>query len=138
MSQKRPDGSYEVSRRVQREFGMRLQEVRRRKSGLQKILAGQLGLSRTSISNIERGTHRVFLDQVYAAAHALGVEVMELLPPVSEVYTPPEIHTVSDDPLSDMTAARAMEVARTIQDGFVKRTVRDKRIMAAKGRKTNA
>ena len=119
MSQKRPDGSYEVSRRVQRAFGTRLKEARRGKS-LQKNLAEQLGLSRTSISNIERGTHRVFLDQVYAAAHALGVEVADLLPPVSEIYSSVEVHTASDDPLSGQAVARAVAIARTVQEDLVK------------------
>ena len=109
-----------MSRRVQRAFGTRLKDARRRKSALQKILAGELGLSRTSISNIERGTHRIFLDQVYAAAKALDVDVVELLPPLSEIYNPTEIHTASDDPLSHVAAARAREVVRTVQEGLVR------------------
>lgn len=113
-----------MSRRVQRAFGARLQDVRRRKAALQKILAGQLGLSRTSISNIERGTHRIFLDQVYAAAKALDVDVTELLPPLSEIYNPTDIHTASDDPLSHTAAASAREVVRTVQEGLVRAKAR--------------
>lgn len=119
LSQRRPDRSYETSRRIQRAFGMRLKQAREAKGGLQKILADQLGLSRTSISNIERGTHRVFLDQVYAAAHALRVEVTDLLPPVSEVYAEFGVHAASDDPLPDAAAVNAREVARSIQMGII-------------------
>jgi transcriptional regulator with XRE-family HTH domain len=117
LSQKRPDRSYETSRRVQRAFGARLKSVREAKGELQKLLGDQLCLSRTSVSNIERGTHRVFLDQAYTAAHALGVEISELLPPVSEVFAEIAVHTASDDPLPASAADNAREIARSIQLG---------------------
>lgn len=119
LSQRRPARSYEASRRVQRAFGARLKQVREAKGGLQKVLADHLCLSRTSVSNIERGTHRVFLDQVYTAAHALGVEVTDLLPSTTEVFAEVEVHTASDDPLSASAATNALEIARTIQSGLI-------------------
>lgn len=127
MSQKRSRDSYEVSRRVQRAFGARLKSARQGKDALQKILASQLGLSRTSISNIERGTHRVFLDQVYSAAHALGIEVFELLPPAIEIYGNSEVHSAVDDPLSETAAESARQVALSIQQDFSKLNPRRRR-----------
>jgi transcriptional regulator with XRE-family HTH domain len=46
----------------------------------QQSFADALGLSRTTVSNIERGTQRVFLDQVYRAAEILGKPPTHLLP----------------------------------------------------------
>jgi transcriptional regulator with XRE-family HTH domain len=118
VARKRDGNSYAVSQRLQRAFGKKLQEVRERKGALQKVLADELGLSRTSVSNIERGTHRVFLDQVYGAARALGVDVATLLPSISDIYTEAPIHTPSDDPLPDAAAVQARDVARTVQMDF--------------------
>jgi len=115
VSRRRDDQSYELARRIQRAFGVRLQTARARKGSLQKVLAGHLNLSRTSISNIERGTHRVFLDQVYAAAYALGVEVTDLVPTVAEIYASERVHTASDNPLPEKVAREADHVAKTIQ-----------------------
>jgi len=120
-----------VSRRVQRSFGARLKEARKGKLELQKVLGDRLSLSRTSISNIERGTHRVFLDQVYAAAHALGVDIADLLPPLSDIYAPVELHTPFDDPLSDTAAAHAKEVALTVQQDLTRSAARSRAIRSA-------
>jgi DNA-binding XRE family transcriptional regulator len=65
---------------AQREFGRRLGKLRKRKGQKQLALGHQLGLSRTSISNIERGEQRVSLELVYQVAHLLGVSPQELLP----------------------------------------------------------
>lgn len=118
VAQKRNSASYAISQRIQRAFGKQLQEARERKGTLQKVLAAELDLSRTSISNIERGTHRIFLDQVYAAAHALGVEPVALLPSIAEIYDDMPIHTPPDDPLPSAAAAQARDVARTLQMGL--------------------
>ena len=133
VSRKRASQSYELSYRVQRAFGARLQQIRKRRGSLQKILADHLGLSRTSVSNIERGTHRVFLDQVYVAAYALGVDVSELLPPISNIFATPGIHTASDDPLPADAAARADRIAKTVQRELVNTAVQALR--SRKGRK---
>ena len=118
MAQKRDSGSYAVSQRLQRAFGKKLQEVRDRKGTLQKVLAAELGLSRTSISNIERGAQRIFLDQVYAAAHALSVEPVALLPSIADIYDDMPVHTPPDDPLSNAAAVQARDIVRTVQMGF--------------------
>lgn len=78
-----------LSQRIQIEFGNRLKAARKGNAERrinQAELASALGVTRTSISNIERGRHRVFLDQVYVAAHQLGVEVLDLLPDMNQVF----------------------------------------------------
>jgi transcriptional regulator with XRE-family HTH domain len=118
VAQKRSPAKYATSQRLQRAFGKKLQEARERTGTLQKVLAAELGLSRTSISNIERGTHRIFLDQVYAAAYALGVEPVALLPSIADIYDDMPIHTPADDPLSHAAAVQARDIARTVQMGL--------------------
>jgi len=44
-------------------------------------LALAVGLSRTSVANIEKGRHRIQIHTLYAIAAALGIEPAELLPP---------------------------------------------------------
>ncbi|NOT09559.1 MAG: helix-turn-helix transcriptional regulator [Gemmatimonadales bacterium] len=80
-----------MSQKVQHAFGKRLRELRSlaHPKISQDVLAETLQVSRTSISNIENGRHRVFLDQVYAAAARLGVQVHELLPPEEDIFTRP-------------------------------------------------
>jgi transcriptional regulator with XRE-family HTH domain len=52
----------------------------REKAGLtQGELAEAVGLSRTSLTNIERGRQRVMLDQFDSICRAVGVSVAELL-----------------------------------------------------------
>jgi transcriptional regulator with XRE-family HTH domain len=62
------------------EFGQRLREVRKAAGMTQHGLAEQIGLGRTSIANIERGTQAVALDQWLRLADVLEVRPMDLLP----------------------------------------------------------
>jgi transcriptional regulator with XRE-family HTH domain len=47
----------------------------------QDAFAKAVGLSRTSITNIERGRQPVSLHTLYSMADILGVEAVDLLPP---------------------------------------------------------
>jgi transcriptional regulator with XRE-family HTH domain len=118
VAHKRDSASYAISQRLQRAFGKKLQEARACKGTLHKLLAAELGLSRTSVSNIERGTQRIFLDQVYTAAHALGEDPVALLPSIADIYDEMPVHTPPDDPLSNAAAVQARDVARTVQMGL--------------------
>jgi transcriptional regulator with XRE-family HTH domain len=97
---------------LQRAFGRRLQEARTAKGRDQRELSGALRLTRTSVSNLERGKQRVSLDQVYEAARFLGVPVSELLPPLAEVLPPTDVHEPEDDPLSE----RGKELVRQLSE----------------------
>lgn len=63
-----------------RQFGQLLAEVRRKKGISQEFLADELGLSRTSITNIEKGRQPIQLHSLYRIARLLEVELKELLP----------------------------------------------------------
>lgn len=94
-----------LSKRVQLAFGTKLKAARRssKPKVTQGVIAEALEMTRTSISNIENGRHRVFLDQVYAAAHRLGVPIAMLLPEEVEVLATP---SVSVPPSSGLASAK--------------------------------
>jgi transcriptional regulator with XRE-family HTH domain len=61
-----------------REFGRVLREKRKSAGFTQDHVAARIGLSRTSVTNIERGRQHVTLHVLYA--DAIGAKPMELLP----------------------------------------------------------
>jgi transcriptional regulator with XRE-family HTH domain len=81
-------------------FGPLLQDVRKRRGWKQVAFAEAMGVSRTTVSNIECGRQRIFLDQVYRAAAILAVPVSDLLPPVALGPRELFVHTAADQPLS--------------------------------------
>lgn len=75
--------------RLYSEVGLLIAFYRRKSRISQETLAEQIGLSRASITNIERGRQAVSLLQIYQFAGALGVPVHELLP--AETVLPNEV-----------------------------------------------
>jgi len=67
-------------RALYREFGRLVRERRKAISMSQATLAGQVGLSRTSITNIELGRQHLSLHMLFVLAKVLGVEPKMLLP----------------------------------------------------------
>src|SRR5205809_7699659 len=63
------------------ETGRRIQEARNKARMTQERLAEAIGLSRGSMSNIERGRHKILLHTVEDIARALDVELHDLIPP---------------------------------------------------------
>lgn len=63
-----------------RAFGQALREARRGAGLTQRHVAERVGLQRTSITNIERGTQHISLHQLFLLAGAVGVRPDELLP----------------------------------------------------------
>ena len=61
-------------------FGDRVRALREEKKFTQEELARKVDLSRTSITNIEKGRHRVLLHQVVEIAEALDASPNDLLP----------------------------------------------------------
>lgn len=66
--------------KLYRVFGSRLRELREQRSVTQEELARRVDLSRTSITNIERGRQRVMLHQVMELAEALEATPQDLMP----------------------------------------------------------
>jgi transcriptional regulator with XRE-family HTH domain len=62
------------------EFGRLLRKSRKEAKLTQGAVAERVGLSRTSITNIEKGRQHVLLHQLFLLASAVGVEPTELLP----------------------------------------------------------
>ena len=62
------------------ETGRRIQAARKKAGISQERLADAIGLSRASVSNIERGRHNVLLHTLEDIGRALGVDPHDLLP----------------------------------------------------------
>ena len=76
--------------RLYQMLGEQLRTLRERHSDAagrmtQATLAKLVGLERTSITNIEKGTQKVPLHVLYRICEALGVTALEVLPPLTEV-----------------------------------------------------
>jgi transcriptional regulator with XRE-family HTH domain len=65
---------------IYRDFGRRLRRARRAANITQQELGKRVGLSRTSITNIEQGNQHVGLHLLYALATAVRVSPVGLLP----------------------------------------------------------
>lgn len=68
-------------------LGKRIRAVRRGALLTQAQLASILHLSRTSVTNIEKGRQQILVHTLYAIAMGLGVGVSELLPESDLVTT---------------------------------------------------
>lgn len=62
-------------------FGRNLRRVRRLKEVSQEALAFNAGLSRTYVSEVERGVRNVSIDNMGQLAEALGVPLKDLVDP---------------------------------------------------------
>jgi DNA-binding XRE family transcriptional regulator len=68
-----------------------LGEMRRKQGISQEMLADELGLSRTSITNIEKGRQPVQLHTLYIIARLLSIDIKELLPSPKVMDLPNEV-----------------------------------------------
>jgi transcriptional regulator with XRE-family HTH domain len=66
--------------RLYQEFGQLLREARTGADLTQQDVADRVGLTRTSITNIERGTQHISLRLLFQLANAVGKEPADLLP----------------------------------------------------------
>jgi transcriptional regulator with XRE-family HTH domain len=65
-----------------REVGQNVRRKREQLGLTQEALASQVALTRTSITNIEKGRQKLLLHTLVDIAHALGVEPALLLPTI--------------------------------------------------------
>lgn len=70
-------------------LGSRIRELREGEDGRKRMtqaeLAKQVGLERTSITNIEKGSQKVPLHVLYRLCEVLKVDVLSVLPKLSDV-----------------------------------------------------
>jgi transcriptional regulator with XRE-family HTH domain len=71
-----------------RQFGRILAEARNKKKLSQEVLARELGLSRTSVTNIEKGRQPVQLHTLYHISQLLSVDLKDLLPAPQLIQRP--------------------------------------------------
>lgn len=90
-----------MSSRFYEKLGARIKTRREEIHLRQAELAESIGLSRTSVTNIERGRQRLFLDQFAEICHALKVPPSEMIPePVSRDAERSTIRLTSIEPAS--------------------------------------
>lgn len=70
-------------------FGNRVRELREERNVTQEELARRVDLSRTSITNIEKGRQRILLHQLVDIAAALDAKPQDLMPPDTSKSSPP-------------------------------------------------
>jgi transcriptional regulator with XRE-family HTH domain len=68
------------------EVGGRIKEVRKMKGITQERLAESVSLTRTSLTNIEKGRQKILLHTFVEIASALQIEPSELLPRTSNMF----------------------------------------------------
>lgn len=92
--------------KLYRVFGSRLRALREEKSVTQEELARRVDLSRTSITNIEKGRQRIMLHQVLELAEALDADLGALIP-----------HNPGQDPGEALRPDVARVIERLQQEG---------------------
>lgn len=91
---------------IYRLFGSRVRALREEKNVTQEELAKRVDLSRTSITNIEKGRQRVLLHQMVEIANALESTPTALIPDV----VPKAAEPLRDDVAAVVAALQAETV----------------------------
>jgi transcriptional regulator with XRE-family HTH domain len=94
------------------DFGQRLRKARRQAKLTQEALGKRVGLSRTSITNIEQGNQHVGLHLLYELAKAVGVRPVDLLP---DEQTATSVSPSLDDVLVGMRRPDRVKLRRDMQ-----------------------
>lgn len=109
-------------RRLYAYVGKRIKELREGKPGVaprmtQAQLAKQVGLERTSITNIEKGEQKVPLHVLYRICSVLNVDIQEVLPALQEVkgdeWSPQQLGVLGEISLPPMAAAAVSKYITT-------------------------
>lgn len=66
-------------------IGQRIRSFREKNEWTQDVLGEKVGLTRSSIANIELGKQKVPLGTVYLFAQILSIEIFEILPTLKEI-----------------------------------------------------
>lgn len=66
-------------------IGQRIRSFREQNEWTQDVLGEKVGLTRSSIANIESGKQKVPLGTIYLFAQILSIEIFEILPTLKEI-----------------------------------------------------
>jgi transcriptional regulator with XRE-family HTH domain len=97
---------------IYQQIGGIIRALRRRADKAQDALAGQLGISRATLANIETGRQRILVHQLYAIANALGVKLGDLLPTPRDDLSAANWSTLSFE--GDLNTEQKKQVANLI------------------------
>ena len=117
--------------RFYKEFGRLLREFRERAQLSQLDVSKRVGLSRTSITNIELGRQQVSLHLLFSLASAVGTNPQSLLP-ASEFALPEELATTMPTKMSKEIAK--LELSE-IDQQWIERVLRKSIVETEKGEK---
>ena len=95
--------------------GRKVREKRERLEKTQDELARSIDLTRTSITNIERGRQKVPLHHLLRIASALGEELRDLIPTKAELDTRPMVPVTIDGKEHQVPPEAASFIRRHIQ-----------------------
>jgi transcriptional regulator with XRE-family HTH domain len=98
------------------EVGRRIRALRAARGISQEELAAALSLSRTSVTNIERGRQRILLHILLEVCGILGADPMELLPPLDSTTSSDAEELLPGD-LPEREREWIAEVAATVRRG---------------------
>jgi transcriptional regulator with XRE-family HTH domain len=94
------------------QFGRQFRAARKEAGLTQQEVAGRVGLTRTSITNIERGIQHISLRQLYLLAAAVGLHPAQLLPrpqeAIEDLLPPPALKALEKDSEGLDFAARVL------------------------------
>lgn len=81
--------NHEEDKRLYEDVGRRISIAREKQNPkmFQAGLARALGVTRASVSNIERGEQRISLALLYEVANVLDMKLGDLLPPLSDYFS---------------------------------------------------
>lgn len=71
-------GVWILSTKIRKLFGQRIKKIRIDKTMSQEELAFSCGLHRTYISDVERGTRNISIDNIYKISKALNISLKDL------------------------------------------------------------
>ncbi|WP_435018549.1 helix-turn-helix domain-containing protein [Tundrisphaera sp. TA3] len=69
---------------IQKQFGLRVRQLRNERGLSQEAFADEAGLHRTYIGSIERGEQNISLENIAKVAATLGVSLADLFAPFNE------------------------------------------------------
>lgn len=103
-------------KRLYRNLGAQIRDCRQDASLSQEKLGEEVGLSRSSIVNIEKGRQRPPLHTLWGIAEALDVPLEDLIPTEEEVKSPEEVDPDLRGRIAEQMDGEDAEAVRRIAD----------------------